>query len=397
MRIAIVADDLYPGYGGQAVATEGQIEVLLALGHEVRVLAGAERSPTPPPSEVTLERLPVWRPGEKQMHLALPRQEKTRSLIEWAEVVQINTPTPLALRALRLARREGVPAVMGFHTQEESTTSHFALLSPAIGLALRRWYCHLYRRPDCLIAPTGFAARLARRYTPRPVHVVSNGIRLPADGAAEEESAASLRRRLLAGKRFLLTYLGRLSQEKRPQGLLEIMSALGPLRRDVRLAVAGTGPMRHALERQAAKLSLEKDVLFLGYVSEDEKQILLRASDLFLMPSPTELQSIATLEAMAHRCAVVAARSDTSAVCEMVWKARCGMCYRPDRADGAAMAIVRLLDRPAELDRLRQNAVEAAQKHDVRESGRRLEEIYRSLLCARSENAARIGPLERMV
>ena len=142
---------------------------------------------------------------------------------------------------------------------------------------------------------------------------------------------------------------------------------------------------------------MEEDVLVLGHVSEGQNQILFRESDPVLMPSPTELQSIATLEAMAHRCAVVAARSDTSAVCEMVWKARCGMCYRPDRADGAAMAIVRLLDRPAELDRLRQNAVEAAQKHDVRESGRRLEEIYRSLLCARSENAARIGPLERMV
>ena len=46
LRVAVVADDLYPGFGGQAAATEGHIEALLALGHEVRVLAGAERKPT---------------------------------------------------------------------------------------------------------------------------------------------------------------------------------------------------------------------------------------------------------------------------------------------------------------------------------------------------------------
>ncbi|HET7478699.1 MAG TPA: hypothetical protein VFJ72_04185, partial [Rubrobacteraceae bacterium] len=72
MRIAVVADDLYPGFGGQAAATEGHVEALLARGHEVRALAGFEPVPSEPSPGVSVERLPVWRPGEKQTQLALP-------------------------------------------------------------------------------------------------------------------------------------------------------------------------------------------------------------------------------------------------------------------------------------------------------------------------------------
>ncbi len=397
MRIAFVADDLYPGYGGQAAATEGHIEALLALGHEVRVLAGDEASPTMPPTGVTVERLPVWRPGEKQTHVAFPEAGKIKALLDWADVVQINTPTPLALRTLRFARRKGVPSVIGFHTQEESATLHFRLLRPFVRAALRTWYGYLYQRPDRLVAPTDFAARLARRYTRRPIYVVSNGIHLPVRGTAERERAASMRRRLLSGRRYLLSYMGRLTHEKCPEDLLVIFSELRRLRTDVRLAVAGTGPLRKTLERQAAWLGLTDEIRFLGYVSGNEKQDLLAASDLFLMPSPTELQSIATLEAMAQGCAVVAADVETSAVGEMVQKADCGVCYRPESLEKAAVSISSLLGQPDELQRLQRNAERAARGHDVRESGRGLQEVYRDLTGLRSGSVERSGePLERM-
>ncbi len=100
------------------------------------------------------------------------------------------------------------------------------------------------------------------------------------------------------------------------------------------------------------------------------------------MPSPTELQSIATLEAMAQGCAVLAADYDTSAVPELVGNA--GLCYDPERLPAAASNISRLLDAPDELQRFRENAARAAKAHDIRESARSLEEIYSSIIRARS-------------
>lgn len=394
MRVAFVADDLYPGFGGQAAATEGHIEALLARGHEVRVLAGDEKSSAEPPAGVHVSRLPAWRPGEKQTQLALPRRRAVEELAAWADVLQANTPTPLALRALRAARRAGVPAVMGFHTQEESMTLHFDRLRPLVSRALRAWYTFLYRQPDCLVAPSPFAARLAASYTPRPVHVVSNGIRIPRDDTRSHGRTAALRERLLDGRRFLLVHVGRLSQEKRPRDLLEISAALAVRRRDFRLAVAGTGPLRRTLEQRRSELRLQDMVSFLGYVPEAEKHDLLAAGDLFLMPSPTELQSIATLEAMARRCAVAALRSASSAVCELVREAGCGLCYKEGDTGGTAREIDGLLDDLDQLRQMQDNAGRAARAHDVHESGRQLEEIYASLLRSTPPRKAR-NPNER--
>jgi len=412
LRVGVVADDVYPGYGGQAAATEGHVGALVELGHEVRVLAGVPSKSLPnalrdalrggpgetsggdaraprAPRGVLVERVPAWRPRGKQMHFALPvRGGRVQALVGWADVVQVNTLTPMGLRALRLARKGGMPAVLGFHHQEENLTLHLDRLRPLVVPGLRVWFGLLCRLPDALVAPTRFAASYARRYTHAPIHVVSNGIRLPEDGPAERERAERTRRRLLGPNgRFLLSYVGRLDPEKRPGDLLDLMAALRPLCPQARLAVAGSGVLSGSLAEKAMDLGLGGTVEFLGYVSEEEKDALLRASDLFVMPSPTELQNIATLEAMARGCAVVATGAPTSAVPEVVGEAGCGLVYEPGDLAGAAREISRLLEEDGELSLLRERALRAASGHDVLGSGRRLVALYRGLLRSRSSRA----------
>ncbi|HET7478351.1 MAG TPA: glycosyltransferase, partial [Rubrobacteraceae bacterium] len=208
---------------------------------------------------------------------------------------------------------------------------------------------------------------------------------------------SAMRQKLLSEERFMISHVGRLTHEKRPQDLISFAENLAQRRQDWRLFIAGTGSLRRTLERQTVRLRLADRVKFLGYISEEEKEDLLMASDLFLMPSPTELQSIATLEAMARSCAVVAAGFETSAVGEMVREAGCGLCYRPERMDEAAEDTSRLLDEPDRLRVLQRNAEDAARRHDVHLSGKRLEEVYASLLRVRDGDPEPVaGPLERM-
>lgn len=384
VRIAVVADDLYPGFGGQAVATEGHIEALRVLGHELVVLAGAEKKPSRPPPGVRVLRVPAWQPGEVQTKFALPDVTKVAALLRDAEVVQINTPTPLGFVALRLAKARGLPCVVGFHTQEESATLHFKPpLANAVGFALRSWYRFFYSQADALSVPTPFAARLARRYTGRPCFVVSNGIRFGQLRALDESEVARRRQKYLGGKRFLLAYVGRLAPEKRPRDLLELAVALRSYRQDLRLLVAGRGPLQAELERYATSLGLGDSVEFLGFVSEEEKRYLLRASDVFVMPSPTELQSIATLEAMTQGCAVLAAEVESSAVSEMVVAAGCGQGYPVGDMRAAAATLQQWLEEPEHLTHYQDKAVSAAKTHDLSGSGRALERIYRDLLNAK--------------
>lgn len=377
LRIGFVADDLYPGFGGQAAASQAHIDALLARGHAVRVVAGRDRSPVEPPDGVALRRLPAWRYRDVQTQLALPSPSAVAWLVAWADVIQVNTPTPLALLACMWARAAGVPAVVGVHTQIESATHHLRRGRTLAERSLGTWYRTLYAAADALTAPTEFAARLARRSTGRPVHVVSNGVTLP-DRVDRLEARNEVFGRLgLASGKRLAAYVGRLAPEKRPLDLVDLVARLPDT---VHLAVAGTGPLAAELRARSRAPGLHRRMSVLGWIDEREKGTLLAAADLFLMPSPTELQSIAALEALAHGTPVVAAAHPTSAVPELVTGLGAGIAYDPGEPDAAAQKIAALLGDDERLAALRVRALAGAREHDVAHSAERLERVYADLI-----------------
>jgi glycosyltransferase involved in cell wall biosynthesis len=385
VRIAVVADDLYPGFGGQASATEGHIEALHALGHEILVMAADEKNPSLPPPGVKLERAFAWQPGNLQTTFVMPDTKKLATMLENTDVLQINLPTPFGFVAMQMAKARNIPVVVGFMTQEESSTTHFQPpISNLMGGVLRLWYSFFYNQADAMTVLNPFSANLALRYTKKPRPVVSAGIRFADIRNVDTEEAKHRRASWLGDKKYLLSYVGRLAPEKRPTGMLEVMAALKKIRQDVRLCIAGRGPLFETMQAQSQALGLEDSVKFLGFVSEEEKRLLMRACDVFVMPSPTELQSIVTLEAMAQESAIFYAQIDTSAVGELVENAQCGIGYNLKQPEQAAQKLSECLNNQVQLEQYQQNALACAKTHDLLDSGRALEKIYQTLAAVKN-------------
>lgn len=108
--------------------------------------------------------------------------------------------------------------------------------------------------------------------------------------------------RAAMGAALVVTYLGRLDPEKRVEELIRSFLARGwpP---DHLLLIAGGGSQDHRLRRVAGE---ESPVRLLGVVSNEDRLELLRATDIFVLPSTAEGLSLALLEAMAAGCAIVA-------------------------------------------------------------------------------------------
>jgi glycosyltransferase involved in cell wall biosynthesis len=127
----------------------------------------------------------------------------------------------------------------------------------------------------------------------------------PADGLLIRQ-----RHRLAPGALVLLS-VARLEQNKGLDVLADALARAG--RADQPLAaigwrwvIVGSGPERRTIEAAVEAHGIGRHVLFAGRVSEADLHAWYEAASLFVHPTRYEGSSIVTLEAMAHRRAIVA-------------------------------------------------------------------------------------------
>ncbi len=136
----------------------------------------------------------------------------------------------------------------------------------------------------------------------RKIAVIENGI--------DWKGLSGLKREV---QRNAFLYFGRLSRNK---GLRELIGAFALLcreKKDAKLLLAGQDfdTLLPALRRQARQLGIEKNVSFLGEVSDNQLQQLLSKAEFFVSASQYEGFGIAAVEAMAAGLVPVLSRIDS--------------------------------------------------------------------------------------
>jgi glycosyltransferase involved in cell wall biosynthesis len=115
-------------------------------------------------------------------------------------------------------------------------------------------------------------------------------------------------------RRFVL-YVGRLASMKGVDTFLGAAARIASTFPDVLFVVAGEGPEYGHLVELAARLGVGDRVMFLGKVSDEEREVLLSGASVFVLPSVVEPFGIAALEAMAAGVPTIV--SKTSGVAEV--------------------------------------------------------------------------------
>jgi len=159
-----------------------------------------------------------------------------------------------------------------------------------------------------------------------------------------------LRHNLQPGERVLLS-AGRIEASKGFHVLLRALAAIrdhGSLDgRSWRWVVLGEGPYRPMLDVLASELGLDGHVHFAGRVPDAELHAWHELATLFIHPTLYEGSSLVTLEAMAHRRAVVA--SAAGGIPDKVRPGVNGWLVPPGDASALAAAISGALADPARL------------------------------------------------
>lgn len=232
------------------------------------------------------------------------------------------------------ARRHGVPSMMVSH---ESLDGLLRLFGGGNGRLADLLNARSAAGFDRIVCTTGWAAAEFERIGVRDVARVPLGVDLELFSPGRRDPA--LRRRWAAPGDALLVHCGRLSAEKQPRRSLAALAEVCAAGVPAVLVVAGGGPLRPALQAEAAERGLP--VRFVGHLRDRaELAALLATADVALAPGPIETFGLAALEALASGTPVVASAS--SALPEVIGAA--GLAAASDASYGAAVRT--LLNRP---------------------------------------------------
>ena len=200
-----------------------------------------------------------------------------------------------------------------------------------------------YRNCDHLvcITPDLKAHCVKHGFAAERVHVIPNFVEdrsvPPQDRAALDTPAEAP----------LIFALGRLHENKAFDILLQAVARVP----DAYLWLAGEGPLRKALERQASQLGIAGRVRFLGW--RNDAAPYFAAADLYVVPSRHEPLGSVVLEGWMHSLPMVAAASQGPGW--LITDREDGLLVPVDDAGAMAAALQRLIDDPQMAERVAQN------------------------------------------
>ncbi len=206
-----------------------------------------------------------------------------------------------------------------------------------------------------LVTCTRFGAEHLRALAPAParVRLLYHGLDLTRFAAAPR--AAATRDGSDPADPVRLLSVGRAVEKKGYDVLLQALAAL-PEGLHWRLTHIGGGPLRAALERQAAALGLAGRITWMGSQAQVEILAQYRTADLFILASRIArdgdrdgLPNV-LMEAQSQGLACLA--TQVAAIPELIEDATSGVLVPPDDPAALATALARLITAPAERRRL---------------------------------------------
>lgn len=379
LTIVIGCDTFPPDVNGAARFAERLAAGLVDRGHDVHIVAPAASRRHGTWTEehagkrMTVHRLLSWRwyPHD-WLRFALPWTSKAnaRRVLDEVkpDVVHFQSHIVVGRGLAYEAQKRGIRIVATNHIMPENMIE-FSLLpkflqKTFISIAWRDARLS-FDRAEAVTTPTRKAAEFLERATGlRGVHAISCGI--DAHNYTPDFSPRT-------GNRIL--FVGRVTGEKHIDVLLNAVKLL-PSSLDATLEIVGGGDQFKNLQALTETLGIADRVTFLGYVTDEELRQAYTRATVFAMPSIAELQSIATMEAMASALPVVAA--DAMALPHLVHDGENGHLFRPGNAQDLADKLESVLGLPQdELDVLKNASLRIVAAHDIQTTISTFESLYR--------------------
>ncbi len=395
MKILIASDLHWPVLNGVATFSRNLARGLAEQGHEVVVIAPSQdgqKCKQVDGNYVIHRTKSTIFPFYQNFRISLTPQLEVRKIIQDFEpdLIHIQMPLGIGQAAIFIGRRYDIPIVSTSHAMAENLLDNLkkvAPLSRPIYYMLSDYGRRFHSKADVITSPTESGIKSFGKHVnkvSKPIEIISNGVDL-REYSPQKPDPAIYKTFGLPTDRPIVTYIGRVDAEKHLWVLIKAMRRL--LKTETaHLLIVGAGVDLEHMKVLAEDLGINEHVTFTGRVSDEDKIALEHVGSLYAIPSPAELQSIATLEAMA--CAKPVVAVDAGALAELCHDGENGFLFALDDDEGMAEGIVKILRDDKLRKAFAKESLRIARTHDLDETITSFIDLYERTIVTKQQEIA---------
>lgn len=367
MKILIVIDQFDDANNGTTISAKRFAEGLINLGHEVYVVSTGK----PNENKYVVKKMPlpiiVSKIIKSQgMTFALPNKDILREAISKVDVVHFYMPFVLSHQALKIAEELDVPHTAAFHVQPENITYTIALgnntkVNDRIYDFFRDKFFNRFTHIHC---PSNFIANelIKHGYTAK-MYVISNGV-------GEDFKYRKNDKKEEFKDKFVITMIGRLSNEKRQDLIFEAIKK-SKYNDRIQLVLAGKGPKLNKYKQLGEKL-VNKPVI--DFFDKEHLLELLGMTDLYIHSADAEIEAISCIEAFACGIVPIIANSKRSATPQFALDDR--SLFEAGNSDDLAKKIDYWIEHDDERKEMEYKYSEYAENYRIEKSMKKIEGMF---------------------
>ena len=251
---------------------------------------------------------------------------------EKPDIINAHSPVPgIADVTLKVANK--IPTVLTYHaaTLEKNGSIVFNIIAKTYALLEKV----TFRKATAIIAVSDYVkAHLPKLYAKKTT-IIYNAVNL-----------SDIPNKKVSRKSYRLIFIASLDKPHSWKGLSEVLQAvkiLAVTNKNIELLVLGDGDMMQAYKTQVESLDLVSHVQFKGYVTGDEKYLLLKSAGAIIVYPTTENDAFPTVILEAWACGTPVVAANIGALQSLIKNYETGVLAEPSKPKSLAKIVNNLI------------------------------------------------------
>lgn len=380
MNILFVSSSYYPHINGVYYFVCRVGPMLQERGHKVAVIAPSESLHF---SNTKIDNLHVYGiPSfpviiNPTIRLPIPFLLKSRiaQIIEnfKPDVIHIQDHFPLSKAVVEVNKKLKIPIIGSNHFMPENFTVLLKNknLKKRLENYLWKGFSKVFNQLNIVTTPTETGAQLIRPRLKVNAIAISSGINLSLFNPSGDTT--EIKEKYSIPDKPVLLYVGRLDPEKHIEEIMQAIT-IAVKKIDFCFVVVGKGISKTSLEKLSHESGITHNVLFTGFVPDNDLPYFYKLSRCFIIASIAELLSLSTLQAMASGLPVISVNA--GALVELVKDTKNGYLYNEGDVIAIAQSIEDILTNDELYTKMRNKSMEYVQQHDINKTVELFEKLY---------------------